>query len=314
MNHLMLTDLVTITCNKDKKHMQLQAESIQKFLDPCTHWVVINEEDPDLAAWEEYLSPYYTNHVLLLIKREHLLPKESDKANFWLNEVLKNEISGYRLQNVLKLQIAQMIQKDYLTIDTKNFFVKSTSIDEWNKFIGGEFIEFIGPVPDPFLKLFPFATGNNTIFEEAIISYAKRLGKETPKYYFSPKTPFKICYDALIPFLNDYHLCEYILFDLNGKLLVSPSEYAFYSLLVQDRIQLGTNTIKRGTDTKADVKFAFRNSIFEEDLKTGRCFGFFNSENLKVLSFHRNFLNDCDPGHIKSINNYLRNRGFTFQY
>jgi hypothetical protein len=38
-----MKNLVTVTCNRDFQFMLLQAESIQKFLEPCHHWIVINE-------------------------------------------------------------------------------------------------------------------------------------------------------------------------------------------------------------------------------------------------------------------------------
>ena len=56
--------LVTVTCNKERHMMVLQAESIQKFLAPCKHWVIVNEFNVNVDAWKELLTPYYTNHEL----------------------------------------------------------------------------------------------------------------------------------------------------------------------------------------------------------------------------------------------------------
>ena len=60
-------DLVTVVCNRDYQQMLLQAESIQKFLAPCKHWVIVNDEEPDVLFWQENLSKYYTNHELIVI-------------------------------------------------------------------------------------------------------------------------------------------------------------------------------------------------------------------------------------------------------
>jgi hypothetical protein len=310
-----MNDLVTVTCNKDKRYMQLQAESIQKFLYPCAHWVIINEDDVDIDAWEKFLSPFYDKHKLILLSREQLIPNRHDHTSWCLHEVLNHPLSGYLLQNVLKLEIAKIIQTDYLVVDTKNFFIKPSHLDEWDNYIGSEFVEFIDDVPESFLKLFPFATGNKSIFGEAIVSYAEQLNKEIPKYYFSPKTPFKICHDVLLPYLIDDQLLQLILFNKDMQILASPSEFAFYSLLIQDRIRFGKNTIASRTESKVEIKFVFMNSDFEKDLKSeGECFRFFDAPNFKLLGFHRDFLAKCDPGHIHALNIYLKNKGFEFQY
>jgi hypothetical protein len=35
-------------CERDKEQLLMLAESISLFLDPCTHYVVINEENPKI--------------------------------------------------------------------------------------------------------------------------------------------------------------------------------------------------------------------------------------------------------------------------
>ena len=61
--------LATVTCNRDFQQMLLQAESIQRFLNPCKHVIIINESYPDLDFWNRWLKPYYTNHELVIMPR-----------------------------------------------------------------------------------------------------------------------------------------------------------------------------------------------------------------------------------------------------
>jgi len=113
--------LVTVTCNKDLNDMLLQAESIRKFLEPCTHWVIVNDYSIDKKQWIESLQPYYTKHKLKI-----LFP------NYWATT-----LDGYAKQNLYKLLISNLLDDDYIILDSKNFFIKkcNTELDEINHFI-----------------------------------------------------------------------------------------------------------------------------------------------------------------------------------
>ena len=49
--------LATVTCNRDFQQMLLQAESIQKFVEPCKHVIIINEDKFDYNFWYRWLKP-----------------------------------------------------------------------------------------------------------------------------------------------------------------------------------------------------------------------------------------------------------------
>jgi hypothetical protein len=120
-------DLVTVTCLKEQAQMVLQAESIQKFVEPCTHWVIINEPIlPDFKYWHSLLDQYYTKHTLKLIS----FHDDPSHDNY-------HQAGGYYSQQIFKLLVAKYIKEKYIVIDTKNIFIKSTNINDYNNCLGG---------------------------------------------------------------------------------------------------------------------------------------------------------------------------------
>ena len=59
-------DIVTVTCELDSHQMIQQAESISLFVEPCTHWVIVEGANVNLTVWKKRLAPYYKNHTLKL--------------------------------------------------------------------------------------------------------------------------------------------------------------------------------------------------------------------------------------------------------
>lgn len=120
-------DLVTVTCLRDYHEMMMQAESMQKFVDPCTHWVIVNDDDNIISQssyqtfWKNSLEPYYENHTLQL-----LFPK------FDIEDINV----GWNRQQYYKLIIGEYIKDDYLILDSKNFFIKPCNINEWQGVLG----------------------------------------------------------------------------------------------------------------------------------------------------------------------------------
>ena len=99
-----MKNLVTVACNRDFRHLLLQAESIQKFVEPCTHWIVINEfENLDIGYWENSLRPFYTNHQFNI-----LIPNDFDIKSLTHGE--------WHSQQFFKIAIANIINEDYLLL------------------------------------------------------------------------------------------------------------------------------------------------------------------------------------------------------
>jgi hypothetical protein len=92
---------------------------------PCNHYVVVEDDKISMEQWHAMLSPYYTCHRLHLISGTALLSSE-----YYGNDSdIKN---GWHRSAVLKLLIADKIQsKKYLIIDSKNFFVRAQSLNDW---------------------------------------------------------------------------------------------------------------------------------------------------------------------------------------
>jgi len=130
------TDLVTITCTRDRGIQELQSYSLDLMVaEPCNHYVVVEDNKITIEEWRTMLSPYYTRHHLHLIPGTSLLPSE----HYVNDSQIKN---GWHRQEVLKLLMANKIQSEkYLILDSKNFFVRQQSVDDWPVQDGNGIIE-----------------------------------------------------------------------------------------------------------------------------------------------------------------------------
>lgn len=279
--------------------MLLQAESIQKFLAPCKHYVVINEEKVNIEAWRNYLSPYYDRHELILLSQRDLFINDDPK------------LGGTHTQQVCKLEISKLIRDDYLILDTKNFFIKPTSIKEWKRYMGSTGIRYLDEsmFTTDIQKL-----QQDKVFIDAIKAYAQRLGfVKLPPYYLTPMTPFKVDYDYLSKCKVD-SFKNYILKDINGNSLSAPSEFILYSFLVHYYISPEHHTIKDHDLQKTSCAFYQNFELFIEELMNGTIYNHLEYSNIKVWGIHRLLLEKLDPSHIKKINEYLKQKGFNYQF
>lgn len=197
--------LVTVTCNRDKEQMLLQAESIQLFLEPCTHWVIVNEPDLviDRHEWHSLLAPYYTKHRLNIIvppmKYQHL--------------------SGYQTQMLYKLWIYTLIKADYLILDSKNFFVNPCYLKDWARQEGSGHWWDLTPNKE-------VATFN---LEGVVEKYYEKLDLPVDYVQFAPVTPFVCRKEILESYMKDGKLENILLDDL------TPSEFIYYSILFKNK-------------------------------------------------------------------------------
>ena len=146
----------------------LQAESIQKFVEPCTHWIVINETNPDMFYWHDILDRFYTKHELRFWNPSYisnLTPKENSRAR------------------VMKFSISEILNDKYLCLDCKNFFIKPCSIEEWRNIDGSG-----ASIP---------ASDNI----EASHKYAMLLNKPLLKNSFKLHSPFVMNPDIIKPYI-----------------------------------------------------------------------------------------------------------------
>ena len=124
-------DLVTLTFKRDLRHTVLQAESIQKFVSPCDHWVIVNEfgiSEKRKQLWRKILQPYYTKHRLRL-----WFPDDLNADNKLNQDITK---SSYFLGFKYQFTVAQFLDDDYVVLNAKNFFVKPVNLESWRNIVG----------------------------------------------------------------------------------------------------------------------------------------------------------------------------------
>lgn len=191
--------LVTVVHDLDIHHMRIQAASVQKFLVPgITHWVIVNEPEPDLQKYHQLLDPYYTQHELKLI------------AHDWEPDCI-----GWVNQQFAKLEIANRINTDYVLLDAKNFFVKHTDLSPWKHTGSGIFLtahdENIRDIWNYWLPL--------------IKEYCDQQNCDVPDTVYQIETPFTINHKYITP-----ELCKQFRSISQGKAYVS--EFLWYSVIL----------------------------------------------------------------------------------
>jgi hypothetical protein len=119
--------IVTITCCRDLPMLDLQAQSIGKYLDvSCPVYIIVNEEDPTdwEAAFNLTIKKHYSKHNLTILYR-----KDFDGAwNSWIASEKNPWSVGWEIQQILKLAISKKLDTTrYLILDSQNFLIKAWS-------------------------------------------------------------------------------------------------------------------------------------------------------------------------------------------
>jgi len=270
--------LATVTCNRDFQQMLLQAESIQRFLHPCKHVIIINEEYADIDFWNKWLQPYYKNHELLIIPKiyhEYPIIQLGPRDRYGdLNKNYQNWTS-HQLQKML---LAYHFDDDYLLLDSKNFFIKETSISEWDNVIGNnnfqEFEEVINC---------------NTTYKK----YAELFGREI-EYFISPYTPFKIKREPLTSKCSLSELAYKLFYPIFHSLPIY--EGIFYSFFVEDEINK-QHAINQVEGLQRDsIIWEHSNDLI---LKLNKII---LHPDIKVMGIHRDVLSAITEHELKIIN------------
>jgi len=117
-----MINIVTLTFLRDLRQTLLQAESIQKFVSPCVHFVIVTNNwvsDSQKNRWRRLLQPYYTKHKLVLI----FLSEKNKDIVLYLNS---NYWNSFKYQ----FTIAETLDDDYLVLNAKNFFWNPTNLED----------------------------------------------------------------------------------------------------------------------------------------------------------------------------------------
>lgn len=269
-------DLVTVTCLRDHKDMLRQAQSISLFLEPCTHWVIVNDENIDQEFWTNTLAPFYTKHTLKL-----LFPKWSTWSfNFIEKKLFKpRHPTGYKNQQVYKLMISQQINDDYLIIDSDTFFIKPTSIDEWADTMGSG-------------RTMPFENIDLDM-QQTIQLYADKLKCDVPQLMFDSCVPFVVKNSVMKSVRNLKSLVKWF----NRVKRLPQSEFYLYNLLAYKLNLFDGNTVL--DSNKSRLFFNREFSKFED------------APELKAILFKSQYFDDTERNRV---NQFLLSKGITVLY
>jgi hypothetical protein len=272
--------LATVTCDRDFSQLLLQAESIQKFLEPCKHVIIINEYRPDFDFYKRWLEPYYTKHELVLLPRiDYSYPIEGFKTS------LHNSGTAveWRRQQLQKLLLAYEFEDDYVLLDSKNFFVKDTSLMYYNNFnFYGSGYSMEVRQNDPHFKI--------TFETYKTILKVSQCTKTT-----GITTPYKIHRNLLIDRIKKEELGYYLFAPEYIKDGVT-SEFMFYSVLIHDKIA----ELKEHHPTKTFWAYDPHPDHLYKELQL------LTNNQTFVIGFHRDFLNTISQEHLDIINNWLK--------
>ena len=279
-------DILTVTCNRDLEQMMLQAESISLFLKPCTHWIVINEPAVDMELWRTRLAPYYQRHRLELMVWDW---------NAWpyTTQLKNNDDKGYRLQQVIKLMMHRRIQKDYVCLDSKNFFIAPTDINQYAGQIGS----------GTYMPHSNLAEGDQkSNFVSTVTAYSQKLQASPESGQILATTPFVISYLDLtsVPSLPE------IIHWFYQEESVNASEFILYGCMLAKQ-GINISTAKKQVSAYVVWKKQWNQP---QEFTVENFLQFINRYQYRVMAFGRNFLNQLDPAEFDMINSWLASRGF----
>jgi len=218
MNSTSYHDIVTVTCSRDFHFMRLQAYTLNKFLiEPCTHYVFIEDKKINYAKWFKMLKPLYTRHKLVILNtmtHPQLLSFRNDPD-------FANKTSGWAKQQLIKFKIAGLLKNfRYLILDSKNFLVKTI-------FVGNSF-NFAGMG-----KLTPATDSCFDQWRPWINFCSEQLNKPVPNDLWWPQTPFIADNIVVNSNINKIENLFYQFLQNNHAL---PSEFIIYRFFMNENI------------------------------------------------------------------------------
>jgi len=270
-----MLDIVTVTCKKDKLDMIRQAKSIDKCLDGVRHWVIINDITQnklpyDTKNWYASLSPLYVNNELRIMP----IP-------------FTHKDGGYMTQQLCKLWIWQLIQADYMILDSKSFFLKPCDITtDWNHINGG--CGYVGN----YEKLY------NGKFIKTIETYSEKLKLKTNYEQLAMGVPFIFKNDVMKSVDNWDDLLRFFHADENNEPNITPSEFLLYSILSKNPKHSGP--ISRHHLLMPEHSWA----DWEHALTTWK------KPEILVGSIHRGWIAKLTQSELTIVNTWLANQGF----
>lgn len=187
--------LFTVTCDRDRWSFLQQYYSVNKYLEPCTWYIVINELD--VSKWMKWfkrnkeVSPH---NIIFIPLSKYLWPLHPEVQDY-----IKS-LSGYWRQLYLKLLIhLHCKEKRIVVLDSKNWLIKHCELKEFpqQRLKRKENTVFYGTI-DFFEKYWkietPFVTNNITPFifhKKSLIKMWKEFNDENTGIMYLKKQNFK---------------------------------------------------------------------------------------------------------------------------
>jgi hypothetical protein len=290
-------DLVTLTFKRDLRHTVLQAESIQKFVAPCDHWIIVNEvgiSEKRKERWRKILQPFYTKHRLRLWFPDDLQdPSNSEFGN-------NNQKSNYWLGPKYHFEVAQFLPGDYVVLNAKNLFVKPINLETWKDIIGSgsRTSMSIGDEPD----IESWINGNKLFAE-----YLKTESRDN--LLLGCVTPQVVNKNLLINKLGDFKefskfWTECATAATNGRNLQLADWYFYSYLIPKEQVEkLPTHPSHFFLFWSKTIES--RKKSFKQLLKMVD-----ETESFKLTGFHRFFLRNLSAPDRILLNKWLREKGF----
>lgn len=125
-----MNKVCVVTCNRDRLQFRIQCWSIGQYLQPVELHIIINEHlAADWLAWyQQNCATYLKRHSV------HVYSPHDIVANCVHTSMVQSLIykaPGWHSQQILKLLAGYQIKSSYTVLDTKNWFIKPCSIDQF---------------------------------------------------------------------------------------------------------------------------------------------------------------------------------------
>lgn len=119
-------ELLIVTYLGHQTQFLIQCKSINRFLRPCKITVVLNECGKDLEIITGWFNAtckrYFQNHELTVMTVYDFIPRPEDPYGW----------EGWTRQQVIKLLFGLICEsKEYAILDSKNWFIRNTDVDEF---------------------------------------------------------------------------------------------------------------------------------------------------------------------------------------
>ncbi len=187
------TPIITVTCLRDLPLLDLQAQSINLYLDiNCPVYIVVNEDDTSqwFKEFDSKYRHYYDKHKLVIFTKKDFNNNWKD----WVPSQTNPWAVGWETQQVLKLAVSTKIQaKQFMILDTQNVLIRPWSPTQYG-YINNKI---------------PARQGTFVMPENIWQQYSKSLGlftEPSKKYLMSVCTPL---------FLSK-HLCDSLIENRGG--------------------------------------------------------------------------------------------------